>query len=207
MNELEPLENLSFINIFTKIWTSPRKVFKYINDNKYDKYSAVIVFLLGVKAPTYLAILTNGGSLPTWVVYVLCIVMGGVVGWVMFYLFALAISSTCDMFKGKGDIDSMLRVLAYAMIPALLSFVISIILFVIYKNGWITVEADFETGMLHRADFLLIASINLIFTIWSIVLYAIAISEVEKFSVVKSILILLLMPLLLIFGRLGRLTM
>ena len=39
---------LSDKDIFTKIWTSPRLVFKYINDNAYSKYVSILLILSGI---------------------------------------------------------------------------------------------------------------------------------------------------------------
>ena len=38
--------NLTDKEVFTKIWTSPRMVFRYINDNKYDKYVNILLFFV-----------------------------------------------------------------------------------------------------------------------------------------------------------------
>lgn len=67
-------ENLNFTDkdIFRKIWTSPRKVFKYINEKHYDKYVTMLLILSGISNAFDRASMKNMGdtmpasqSLPT----------------------------------------------------------------------------------------------------------------------------------------------
>ncbi|MDR1730390.1 MAG: hypothetical protein LBR52_06995 [Prevotellaceae bacterium] len=48
MNETEQQENLSDKDIFTKIWTSPGNVFKYINEKEYEKQLVMLLVLAGI---------------------------------------------------------------------------------------------------------------------------------------------------------------
>ena len=42
LDELEEDIVLTDKEIFTSIWFEPRRVFKFINDNKYEKYVTII---------------------------------------------------------------------------------------------------------------------------------------------------------------------
>ena len=49
--EIKPAEgheNLTDKQIFTQIWKSPRKVFRYINDNQYDRYVYLLLAIAGI---------------------------------------------------------------------------------------------------------------------------------------------------------------
>ena len=48
LEDKSEIDQLSDKEIFTKIWTSPRQVFKFINDNSYDKYVTVLLILSGI---------------------------------------------------------------------------------------------------------------------------------------------------------------
>ena len=48
--------------VFLKIWTSPRRVFKFINDNHYDKYVNVLLFFAGISRAFDRASLKNMGD-------------------------------------------------------------------------------------------------------------------------------------------------
>ena len=70
-------ENLSLTDkdLFTKIWTSPRKVFRYINDNHHDKYVSVLLVLSGISRSFDRASMRNlGDIMPIWAILALCII-------------------------------------------------------------------------------------------------------------------------------------
>lgn len=67
--------------IFTKIWSQPRLIFKYINDNHYDKYTYILLILAAIVRGLHQASTKNMGdkwSLP--VVLAISIVFGGLFG-------------------------------------------------------------------------------------------------------------------------------
>ena len=41
-------EEMTGKGIFREIWLSPRSMFKYINDNEYDKYVRILLVLAGI---------------------------------------------------------------------------------------------------------------------------------------------------------------
>jgi hypothetical protein len=67
----EKMLHLTDKDIFTKIWTSPRQVFKYINDNYYDKYLTVLLFLAGISRSFSRASMKNmGDEMSIWAILV-----------------------------------------------------------------------------------------------------------------------------------------
>ena len=64
-NILDEIEKpLSFTDkeIFTKIWTKPREVLRYIHDNKYDKYVTVLLVLAGISRAFDRAVMKDMGD-------------------------------------------------------------------------------------------------------------------------------------------------
>lgn len=180
--------------LFTKIWTSPRHVFKYINDNHNDKYVTVLLILSGISESFDKASMKNmGDKMSIWAILGLCIILGGLFGWISFYIYAALVSWTGKWLKGQGDTSSILRMFSYAMIPSIIALV-----FLILKIGIYGVEIFKEDGDMTSAGWIsnifVYGSMVLEFIlgIWTLVFCVIGISEVQKLSIGKSILNLLL---------------
>jgi len=80
-------------DVFTKIWTSPRLVFKFINDTGYDKYVHVLLILAGITSTFDKASTKNlGDNMSLIAVLALCIILGGLLGWISYYIYAALMS-------------------------------------------------------------------------------------------------------------------
>ena len=112
---------LSDKEIFTKIWMSPRQVFKFINQNGYTKFSTILLILGGITGALNSASTRNMGDImPLWSVLIVCLIGGGVFGWLYFYIYAVLLSWTGKWMKGTGTTKSLFRMISYALIPSLL---------------------------------------------------------------------------------------
>lgn len=194
-------QHLTDKEVFTKIWTSPRRVFRYINDTGYDKYFIVLLVLAGISRAFDRASLKNmGDQMSLWAILGICIIVGGLLGWISFYIYAWLVSWTGKWLKGKGNTSSILSMLTYGMIPSAAALI-----FLVPQIGIYGVELFKEDGDIFSAG--LIANIfvygsmiiELILGIWTIVLCVIGVSETQKLSIGMTILNLLL-PVVLLLG-------
>ncbi len=182
--------------IFLRIWTSPRLVFKYINDNDYGKYVTILLMLAGINSAFDKAINNNmGDSIPLWGVFALCIVGGGLLGWISFYIYAALVSWTGDLLHGEGDTDSILRIMSYAALPQILTLVPLFICALASGNE--VFQSDKSIDSMGAILLYGLAAFNVCLGIWGFILTIIGVSEVQKLSVWKSLLNLLL-PVLII---------
>jgi len=191
--------NLTDKDLFIKIWTTPRQVFKYINDNHYEKYVTVLLVLSGISRSFDRASIKNmGDKMSIWAILGLCIILGGLLGWISYYIYAALVSWTGKWLKGQGDTSSILRILSYAMIPSIIA-----LLFLIPQIGIYGVEIFKEDGDITSASWisniLVYGSmfLEVVLGIWTLIFCVVGISEVQKLSIGKSILNLLL-PILVI---------
>jgi hypothetical protein len=186
--------NLTEKDLFTKIWTSPRQVFRFINDNRYDKYVTILLVLSGISRAFDRASLKNMGDMMSiWAILGVCIIIGGLLGWVSYYIYAALLSWTGKWLNGQGDTSSILRILSYAMLGSIIALV-----FLIPQIGIYGVEIFKEDGDITSAGWVsnifVYSSIflELILGIWTLIFSEVGISEVQKLSTGKSILNLLL---------------
>jgi hypothetical protein len=185
--------------LFTKIWTSPRVILRYINENNYDKYVYVLLGLAGiVKTFDRASSKSMGDNMPLLGVVATCIIAGGLFGWLTYYLYAALISWTGKWIDGRANTRSILRMIAYAMIPSIASLLFVFAQIVTFGNGIFQSDVDiYESGQLFGALFYFSVLVQVALAIWTLVLMVIGISEVQKLSIGKSILNLLL-PVLII---------
>ena len=204
MNELEhPLERnqISEKDIFIKLLTSPREAFKFINDYKYEKYLYVLLFLAGMVRTFDRASTKNmGDNYSIWTIIAICVIFGGGVGWITYYIYSALISWTGSWMNGKGNTQSVLRVFAYAFFPSIFILILLIPQIAIYGNELFKSDNDlYSLASMESIVLYVILFVEFALGIWSLILCVIGISEVQKLSIGKSILNLLLPAILFVF--------
>lgn len=196
-NEIDNInrpENLTDKEIFSKIWTKPREVFKFIKDKQYAKFVNLLLVLAGISSSFDRALINDmGDRMSIWAILGWNIILGALLGWISYYIYAALLSWTGKWLNGKGDNTSILRILSYAMIPAIISLLFLIPQIGIYGNEIFKANGDITSAGL-LANIIVYSSmvLKLILGIWTIVLCVIGVSEVHKLSIGKSILNLLL---------------
>ena len=192
--EQEINNTMSDTEVFRKLLVSPREVFKYINDNHYDKYTTILLALGGISRAFDRASMRGMGDHSSLAMIVgMCIIVGGLFGWLSFYMYAGLLNWTGKWLNANGNTQSILRVLAYAMVPAVIALI-----YLIPQIGIYGIEVFKSDGDLTSAGVLSNIAVwgsmffELVLGVWSIVLCVIGISEVQKLPIGKSILNLLL---------------
>lgn len=180
--------------VFTKIWSSPRQIFKFINDKNYDQYMIVLLLLSGISRSFDRASMNNmGDTMSIWAIVGICIIAGGLFGWLSYYIYAALMSWTGKWLNAKGDTDSILRMLSYAMLPSIIALIFLIPQIAIYGNEIFKADGDITSaGLLANIFFYGSILLEFVLGIITIVFCVIGTSEVQKLSIGKSILNLLL---------------
>lgn len=195
-------ENLKLTDraIFTRIWTEPRLVFKYLNDNSYDKFIYALLFFGGISSAFGNASSKNMGDNFSLIgVIAICIIAGGIFGWISFYIYAAMLSWTGKWLDGKGDTDSLLRMIAFSKVPSTVALVLLVPQILLLGNGIFKSDFNvFGNGVLTTIIYFFTVFIEVALAIWTFVLFVIGLSEVQKLSIGKSILNLLLPVFVLI---------
>lgn len=199
INEAEQQE-LTDKDIFVNIWLSPRMVFKYINDKQYDKYLVILLILAGISRAFDRAVAKNmGDDTSLGLIIVTCIIGGAAFGWISFYIYAFLVSWTGKWLKGDGGTRSVLRVLAYAAIPSIFALILLFLQIGVFGEDVFKEDGDLmKAGALGLGFSLFCLLLELVLLVWSFVLAVVGVSEVQKMSIGKSIVNLLLPGALII---------
>lgn len=182
-------DQLTDRDIFMRIWVSPHEVFRFINDHHYSKYVIVLLFLAGISGSLYQAYL-QGLITPAFFGkdLMLCVLLGGFLGWIPVCILSFGISLTGKWFKGNGSFRSILIVLSYANIPLVVTLVLVTIQASILMSGVSLLFTNILIDGLYAIEFFLVV---VVFRF-----YVIAIAEAHKISPRKALFNLLLSGLI-----------
>jgi hypothetical protein len=200
-NVLDENKELEFSDweIFTKIWTMPRLVFKYINDKSYDKYVILLLILSGISKSFDNASNQNMGDNQSLLIIIgACVFAGGLMGWILVYIYAGLLSWTGKWLHGKGNSTALVNVIAYASIPGILVLILLVPEIATFGINTFTSHGVSDAGLNLKLIWGLFAVIKFVLAIWALILVVIGISEVQKLSIGKSILNLILPVLIII---------
>ncbi|KFF06212.1 YIP1 family protein [Flavobacterium reichenbachii] len=178
------------VNVLTKIWFSPKQVFTFIETHKYSKYVTLLLILSGISKALDKALSKNMGDyLPFWGVIICVILIGISFGQLFNLLLAAALKWAGKWMNGQGDTRSILKIIAYAMIPSICSIFLTAIQFPIYGSlifqsslSYLLIESPYYQ------IYYLYVIIDILLVIWSIILLVIGLSVVQKFSIFKAVL-------------------
>jgi len=202
-NTLDPVEEPETYTdqeLFLKLWAQPRQVFAYINKHYYDKHVAVLLILAGIARAFDRAVTKDMGDKYSMVtILLMCLLGGGLLGWISFYIYAALVSWTGRWLDGEGDTSAILRVLAYAIIPNILGLVVfipqmAIFGIEVFKAEGDTFSNDVFANLVYTTSIIIEFGLSLVTIMFSII----AISTVQGFGIGKAILNALLPVLIII---------
>lgn len=202
-NNNQPEELITPKNILSKIWLSPKESFKFIDNYKYDKHVILLLILSGIVRAFDKAISKNmGNDFSIWGVIIISILIGTTFGWIINYLYAATINLTGKLFNAKGSTQSILRVIAYAFVPSIISLFLLLLRILIYGNAVFQSHNKYFNGQFGEIIYYLFYFIDLILVIWTMVLFVIGVSVAQRISIGKAILNLILPAFLIILSAL-----
>jgi len=208
LDEFEDDIELTDREIFMDIWTKPRRVFKFIHKNEYDKHIIKLLILAGItNAFDNISSKSWGDEMSLLGIVALAIIVGGLIGWISYYIYASLISWTGRWLKGTQDTKALIRIFAYSMFPSICGLSLLAIQLLYFKDD-IFFSDDFIIDNLNSLDGIVFWGLGiaqLVLGIWSLVLLTIGISEIQKFPIWKAIINLILpifviiIPFILLF--------
>ena len=108
LDHFEKPQLFSDTEIFIKIWTKPREVFRYVHESKYDKYVGILLVFAGISGAFDRAVGKNlGDHLSLITILGICIILGGLLGWISNYFYSALISWTGKWLNVKADTISI----------------------------------------------------------------------------------------------------
>ena len=199
-------EKLSDKELFAHIWLKPKKVFKYVTDYRYDKYTFIILIIAGIYRFIESSIdASSAAGMAFKTKLIVSIIAGALFGWLGYYVFAFLISFTAKWMGGKANTDYVVRVLAYAMIPIIPALLCQFLLMYSIGDVFFMVEYDLTNYPFgHKPLSAILALMRDVFSLWSFILLIIATASINNFGILKAILnvilalVVILIPLFIL---------
>lgn len=187
------IELLTDREVFTEIWTRPRRVFRFINATNYDRFWYPLVGLAGLTRAMDSAGLAN--SLGSLMVRAL---IGVFLGWLAVYIGAAILNLISKIFSGKGSTNEMYRSMVYAYLP--LSILAPFML--LYKAVELSHSLDHE-NTIALAFSTVFELLVLAATVYFIALLSVATSVVQRIALWKASIAVIVPVAILILGVLA----
>jgi hypothetical protein len=179
----------------------PKETFKYIFEH-ISKESVFIFFVLAGIAKAVDRLLDKELVNNPFDVGQLAIriILGGALGWISYYIIAWFLEFAGGLLKGKATLSQYKRVLAWSLVPVIISLFILIPQYFIYGAG--SNNAVWETGFSMSSTGLVIFTVlTFILDLWALVILVIGVAFIQNFSIGRAILNIVL-PILVIGGAL-----
>lgn len=194
--KVAPIEDNRIIQM---VLTNPKKAFEFIHHYRYEIYMKPLLALAGMASAFDRAVNNSSGDHMSLVgVIFMSVLMGGLLGWISLYIFAALISWTGSWLKGKAKTDDVLRIIAYAYIPSILTMAVMILQIVVLGNAYFQSTTDISSyDLLTQIIIYGCTIIQGALAVWTLVLMVIGVAEAQEFSWSKALLNLFL-PVLII---------
>lgn len=181
---------LTDFEIFTRIWIQPGNVLGYINEYRYDSYTLALLLITAIATSLELAVIVSIGEQLTFAVLLsVCVFLGGLLGLILFYIYAAVVNWTGEWFDGLGSTNALIRVFAYAMFPMTFVLIFVIAKILVFGDELFDERMNLASFRSELAAFYIIAStIEITLAIWAIYLAVVGVSQAQRISPVKSLL-------------------
>ena len=199
---LEESENVSsdinHDNLLTKIWLKPTDTLKYILKNCPEKYVTILLVLGGiVRAIDRASNKDMGDNMSTAAVLGFAIILGGLFGWVTYYIYAWGMSVTGEWLSGKSEPSKFRTIIAWALIPSICSLILLVPEVIIFGDDLFKSEPINES-LFNTISWIVFGLIEIGLAIWSTVILVKGISLIQNFGIGKSILNMILPGLVIV---------
>ena len=187
------------------IWSRPKITLEYVLEKCPKKYVFVFLVLGGiVRAINRASDRGMGDTMSTAGVLTLSIVIGGLIGWMFYYIYAWALSFTGNWLNGKADPETFRTIIAWSLVPTITTLILLIPELLIIGDQLFKSEFTFLTTF-QSVAMIGFGLIELALWIWSLVILVIGIKIIQGFTTGKAIFNIILpvlvlgIPLLIIY--------
>ncbi|MEZ4919335.1 MAG: hypothetical protein R2792_09530 [Saprospiraceae bacterium] len=188
---IQPSPILTIKDVLTKIWLSPREVFKFVIEHKYAEYATLLVILATIARILHKQTVNGIVDLRSLAIITsISVIIGILLSWVLYQILASLIKWTGTWIGGKAlDSESIFRVLAYASIPSALMLLVLILQMSVFGlESFYFGNLIITTRIFPHIVFWIFFGLKALLGIITLVYSIVAISEVQQFNILKSIL-------------------
>ena len=192
----KPLE----VNPWKNMWTKPKNTIRSIVNYNPNYRIWVLSFLYGFVTLISLAQkFSLGFSLNTYIIIAFSIIFAPIIGYVIFSFFAYVVFFTGKWLKGESKYIEVRSAIAWSNILMIVNVIFWLLLFIIFQGKLFqSFPISYQLTNNETVFLFVILFLQMVASIWTIVLYVNTLAEVQKFSLAKSILNILVATIILI---------
>ena len=196
--------NLNPKELVYSIWDRPKLTLTYILDKCPEKHVFLFLMLGGVvRSISRASEKGMGDNMSTGGVLLITIILGGLLGWISYYIYAWAMSFTGNWLDGEAEPIKFRTVLAWALIPSISSLIIIIPEIIIFGDDLFRSIPQDQSNF-NNISWIVFGLIEMGLGLWTLVILVIGIKLIQGFSTGKAILnvilpgLIILIPILII---------
>ena len=185
------------MNPFLSVWLHPKKTARYVIEHKTIVYALTLV-ILGYIASGFSAFIDTAlypDFSYVWI-FLITITLGPILGLIMIFITSGIVFLIGKLLKGTGSFWDVFKAYSLSSIPAIFTGPFYIL--------WMYVSPEsffFEDGI--SAIAVIVSIIMIVTSIWSVVIIVAAVAEAHQFSIIRSIISLIVPAILLFIFILG----
>lgn len=192
-------------NLLLKIWRHPQATLRYILAYCPNKYIIPLLVLGGITRAIGRLQWKGLGNMSVNTALMLAVVMGGLTGWISYYVYAWGLALTGRWLGGQADSGTFRTVTAWALLPTCLTLLTTALAYSIQGEGYFQ-DVDLDIATSNGLVVFLLALIELALTAWAVVIFVKGTMLVQQFGVGRAILNMVLpgaVVLAIVFGFFG----
>lgn len=196
---MESKSKLGF-NPWKSILTKPRETIRGIIEYNSNYHLLLLSIIYGFSALLGIAQKFKVGEQLDFISLIIpVILLAPIWGYIVFSVGAWFVYLTGKLIKGKAEYKHVRAAIAWSNVPSIASGVLWVLLMVAYGRNLFSDLATKETLSTGQVWGIFSALfVMFIISIWSLVIYINALAEVQKFSVLKAILNIILSTIVII---------
>lgn len=132
-----------------------------------------------------------GDNMSTAAVLGIVIILGGLFGWVTYYIYAWCMSVTGEWLNGKSEPSKFRTIIAWALIPSICSLILLVPEVIIFGEDLFKSEPMNES-LFNTVSWIVFGLIEIALAIWSTVILVKGMSLIQNFGIGKSFLNMIL---------------
>lgn len=183
--------------IFT-IWNQPKLTLRYILERCPEK-NVFLFFVLGgiVDAISRAANKGMGDTMSLMAVLLITVIAGGLFGWISYFIYAWTLSWTGKWLDGKAEPERFRTVLAWSLVPSIATIILLIPELLVLGEDLFKSTMD-DDSMFSNISLIVFGVLEIVLSVWSLVILVTGIKLVQGFGTGKAILNLILPALVIL---------
>ncbi len=188
------------MNPFLSVWLHPKQTARYVIEHKTIVYALMLV-VIGYIASGFSGFM-NSELYPdfsyVWI-FLISIILGPILGIIIMFIASGIVFLIGKLLKGTGSFWDVFKASSLSSIPAIFTGPFYIL--------WMFVSPEsffFEDGVSTVA--VIVSIIMIVTAIWSVIILVAAIAEAHQFSIIRSIISLIIPAILLFIFIFGLIT-